>query len=92
MLSSERCRALAKECRITARSFRNETSRTEMLELADDYDRKALQAEELEATLRKPHNESPSLSPEIDEALVNQLRIDIAEVVSRLRIDEDRSD
>ena len=35
--------------------------RNQMLRLADDYDRKALQAEEIEATLRAPHDESPSL-------------------------------
>jgi hypothetical protein len=45
-----------------------------MLQLADDYERKALQAEELEATLRTPHDESPSLIPEIAEAFVTRLK------------------
>jgi hypothetical protein len=46
-----------------------------MFRLADDYDRKALQAEELEATLRTPLDESPSLIPEIAEAFVSRLRV-----------------
>jgi hypothetical protein len=72
---SERCRRLAQECRATAQSFRNEQSRLQMLQLADDYDRKALQAEGIEATLRTPHGErGPSLIPEIAEAFVNRLK------------------
>ena len=71
---SGRCRALAQECRAKAQSFQNEETRTRMLQLADDYERKALQAEELEATLQKKHDESPSLIPEIAEAFVNRLK------------------
>jgi len=73
---SERCRALAKECRVEALLFENDETRDVMFRLANDYDRKALQAEELEATLRAPLDESPSLIPEIAEAFVRRLRID----------------
>jgi len=46
-----------------------------MLLLADDYDRKALQAEEIEATLRIPRDErGPSLIPGIAEDFVNRLK------------------
>ena len=76
---SERCRVIAEECRTTAKSFRSDIARNQMLQLADDYDRKALQAEEIEATLRARHDESPSLIPEIAEAFVNRLRIDTAQ-------------
>jgi hypothetical protein len=51
---SARCRALAEECRAKARSFRNEKPRTQMLQLADDYARKAKIAEELETRLEAP--------------------------------------
>jgi hypothetical protein len=71
---SERCRVLAQECRAKARVFRNDDTRTRMLQLADDYERKALQAEQLEATLRTPRDESPSLIPGIAEAFVNRLK------------------
>lgn len=80
---SERCRELAKECRIRALLFQNEKPRDEMFRLADDYDRKALQAEELEATLRTPLDESPSLIPEIAEAFVNRLRVNAAQLDQR---------
>lgn len=73
---SERCRALAKECRVEALLFENDETRDVMFRLANDYDRKALQAEELEATLRAPLDESPSLIPEIAEAFVRRLRND----------------
>jgi hypothetical protein len=69
---SERCRVIAKECRATAKSFQSEKARTQMLQLADDYDRKALQAAEIEATLRAPHDKSPSLIPEIADAFVSR--------------------
>ena len=72
---SKRCRELAKECRVRALLFQNEKPRDEMFRLADDYDRKALQAEELEATLQTPLDESPSLIPEIAEAFVSRLRV-----------------
>ena len=49
---SERCRALAEECRAKARTFRNEKPRTQMFQLADDYEQKARIAEELETRLR----------------------------------------
>lgn len=42
---SERCRALADECRSKARSFRNDKPRTQMPQLAADYERKARLAE-----------------------------------------------
>lgn len=51
---SERCRALAEECRAKARTFRNEKPRTQMFQLADDYERKAIIAEKLETRLEAP--------------------------------------
>lgn len=45
----ERYRALAEQCRAKARSFRDEKARTQMLQLAADYERKARQAETSEA-------------------------------------------
>ena len=69
---SERCRALAEECRAKARSFRNEKPRTQMFQLAADYERKAKRAESLEVSLRRPKNQDTSLIHEISEAFVNQ--------------------
>jgi hypothetical protein len=46
--ASQRYRARAEECRLKAQSFRNEKARTQMLQLAADYDRKASQAEAIE--------------------------------------------
>ena len=43
----------AHECRVRAETFRNEQPRVQMLQLAADYDRKAKQAEAIEASLRK---------------------------------------
>ena len=51
---SVRCRALAEECRAKARSFRNQKPRTQMFQLADDYEHKAKIAEDLEARLQAP--------------------------------------
>ena len=51
---SERCRALAEECRAKAKSFRNEKPRTQMFQLAADYERKAKIAEELERRIEAP--------------------------------------
>ena len=47
--ASQRYRARAEECRLKAQSFRGEKARTQMLQLAADYDRKAVQAEVFEA-------------------------------------------
>lgn len=69
---SERCRALAEECRAKARSFRNERPRTQMFQLAADYERKAIRAEALEATLRRLKDQEASLIPEISETIVRQ--------------------
>jgi hypothetical protein len=71
---SERCRILAQECRVRAQSYWNEKTRAQMLLLAEDYERKAVQAEQLEATLQAPREDSPSLIPEIAEAFVNRLK------------------
>jgi hypothetical protein len=49
---SSRCRALTEECRAKARSFRNQKTRTQMFQLADDYERKAKIAEELETRIK----------------------------------------
>jgi hypothetical protein len=53
-IASQRYRARADECRAKAQAFRNSKARIQMLQLAADYDRKAVQAEELEV----PANES----------------------------------
>jgi hypothetical protein len=66
---TERCRALADECRSKARSFRNEKPRIQMLQLADDYERKASLAEALETSLRTPYDQRAPL-PEIFEAFL----------------------
>ena len=47
---SERCRVIAEECRAERSRFRSQIARNQMLQLADDNDCKALQAEEIEAT------------------------------------------
>jgi hypothetical protein len=47
--ASEGYRARAKECRAKAQTFRDQKARTQMLQLAADYERKALQAEEYSA-------------------------------------------
>ena len=69
---SERCRALAEECRSKARSFRNEKPRTKMFQLAADYERKAIRAEALEAELRRLKDPDASLIPEIPETVLKQ--------------------
>ena len=51
--ASRRYRARADECRLKALSFRNEKARTQMLQLAADYDRKAVQAEAFEVQTPK---------------------------------------
>ena len=53
---SERCRALADECRSKARSFRNDKPRIQMFQLAAGYERKARTAEALEAAWRDRYN------------------------------------
>ena len=76
---SERCRAIAEECWTTAKSFRSDIARNEIFQLADDYDRKALQAEEIEATLRAPHDESPSLNSRDSRGFCKPVKIDTAQ-------------
>jgi hypothetical protein len=71
---SERCRILAQECRVRAESFQNETSRLQMLQLADDYERKALQAADIEVSLRAFQNESPPLIPDMSAVFANRHR------------------
>jgi hypothetical protein len=46
--ASQRYRVRAEECRIQAESFRDPKARTQMLQLAADYERKAVQAEAFE--------------------------------------------
>jgi hypothetical protein len=69
---SERLRALAEECRATASSFRNVKPRTQMTQLAADYERKAIRAEALEAELRRLKDPDASLIPEISETVLKQ--------------------
>ena len=46
--ASQRYRTRAEDCRLKAQSYRGEKARTQMLQLAADYDRKAAQAEAFE--------------------------------------------
>lgn len=64
---SERCRALAEGCRSKSRSFRNEKPRTQMFQLAADYERKARLAEAWEARFRIPDDSDTPLAPGIPE-------------------------
>ena len=66
---SQRCRALAEECRSKAQSFRNIKPRTQMFQLAADYERKANLAGALETSLRTPYDQNAPL-PEIFEAFL----------------------
>ena len=56
---SQRYRARAEECRIQAESYRDPKARTQMLQLAAAYDRKAVQAEAIEESpIHSPVNKS----------------------------------
>ena len=66
---SQRCRALAEACRSKAQSFRNVKPRTQMFQLAADYERKANLAEALETSLRTPYDQNAPL-PEIFEVFL----------------------
>ncbi len=74
VLFSERCRALAEECRIKAQSFHDDKQRDRMLQLAEDYVRKACVAADLEASLQGPVVEAPSLIPKIAETFVSRMK------------------
>jgi len=74
VLFSERCRALAEECRQKALAFHDDQKRRDMLDLAEDYERKARQAAELELSLQTPIVEAPSLIPQIAQAFVMRLK------------------
>jgi len=70
---SERCRALAEECRSKARSFRNEKPRIQqMFQLAADYEWKTKLAEALEESLRRRGDQDASLVSEISQTFVKQ--------------------
>ena len=71
---SERCRVLADECRLKARSFRNDKARIQMLQLAADYERKARAAEALEESLRRRHDVDLPLAQKTSEAFEEQSR------------------
>ena len=61
---SERYHALAGECRAKAQSFFSEKPRNQMLQLAAEYERKAIRAEHAEAWLRKTsYDEDAPLVP-----------------------------
>jgi hypothetical protein len=66
---SQRCQALAEQCRSKARSFRSVKPRTQMLQLAADYERKANLAAALEGSLRTPYDRNAPL-PEIFETFL----------------------
>lgn len=65
-----RCRDLAKECRSKAQSLRNVTARTQMFELAADYERKAKLADALETSLQTPYDQDRPRVSEIFEAFL----------------------
>jgi hypothetical protein len=69
---SERCHALAQECRAKTRSFKNVKPRAQMFQLAHDYERKAKLSEALDASLRMQHEPDAPLIPEISEVFVQQ--------------------
>jgi hypothetical protein len=70
---SQRCRALAGECRSKAQAFRNVKPRTQMPQIAADYERKANLAEILEISLRTPYDQNAPL-PEIFEKFLTPLK------------------
>jgi hypothetical protein len=72
---SQRCRALAEQCRSKAQSFRNVKPRTQMFQLAADYERKANLAAALETSLRTQYDQNAPL-PEIFEAFLTSSRND----------------
>jgi len=51
--ASVRYRAHAEECRLQAQTFRDKNAQAQMLQLAADYERKAVQAEAFE--VQKPN-------------------------------------
>ena len=51
--ASQRYRTHAEECRNKAHSYRDPKARTQMLQLAADYDRKAEQVEAIEGSRTK---------------------------------------
>jgi hypothetical protein len=69
---SERCRVLAQECRAKGQSFRNEKPRTQMFQLAADYERNAKLSEAWETSLRVRHDQETPLIPKISETFVQQ--------------------
>lgn len=85
VLFSERCRALAEECRTRAQSFHDNKQRMRMLQLADDYARKAQQAAELEATLLMPPVQAPSLIPQIAETFVSRMKAENKKTARRAK-------
>jgi hypothetical protein len=68
---SQRCRILAQECRARAQSFQNEQTRIPMLQLADDYERKAQQAERIEVSLRRTRERDALFLQAVEAALQN---------------------
>jgi hypothetical protein len=66
---SQRCRALAEECRSKAQAFRNVKPRTQMFQLAADYERKANLAAALETSLRTQYDQNAPL-PKIFEVFL----------------------
>ena len=92
VLFSERCRSLAEECRIKARSFHDDKQRSRMLDLAADYERKSAQAAKLEESLQEPIVEAPSLIPQIAEAFITRLRTDRKEQPQATYTDQAQTD
>jgi hypothetical protein len=67
---SERCRALASECRSKAQSLRNVTARIQMFQLAADYEREAKLADALETSLQTLYDRDGPRVSEIFEAFL----------------------
>ena len=68
---SQRCLILAQECRARAQTFQNERTRIQMFELADDYERKAQQAESIEVSLQRMRERDASFLEAVEAALRN---------------------
>jgi len=66
---SQRCLILAQECRARAQTFQNERTRIQMFEIADDYERKAQQAESIEVSLRRVREREASFLEAVEAAL-----------------------
>ena len=71
---SQRCRALAEECRSKAQSFRNDKACIQMFQLAAGYDRKANLADALETSLLAEYENDAPLVPDMFTSFLASFR------------------